>query len=55
MQNFQKQFVPNYILLKFAAIQTSQRTYLKEKTAFQSFPVILGDTDQYEDLSRKTF
>ena len=32
MQNFWKQCVPNFILHKFAAMQTSQHTYLKEKT-----------------------
>ena len=37
------------LTLFYAAIQTSQPTYLKEKTAF---PVILGETDQYEDQSK---
>ena len=30
-QNFGKQCVPNFILHKFAAMQISQHTYLKEK------------------------
>ena len=37
------------ILREFAAIQTSQRIYLKEKIAFS---VILGETDQHEDQSK---
>ena len=42
--------MPNYILLKFAAIQTSQHTYLKEKNIFQSFPVILGEGQNLTDV-----
>ena len=54
--NFPKQRAPNFILCEFAAIQTSQHTYLlKEKTAAfsrrrkteeVSYPL---KTDQYED------
>ena len=49
MQNFQKQFVPDYILLKFAAIQTSQRTYLKEKN---SISVISSHPRGYRSIRR---
>ena len=31
-RNFRKRCVPNFILREFAAIQTSQHTYLKKKT-----------------------
>ena len=61
-QNFQKQCVPNFILHKFAAIQTSQHKLtvqweyerameiLRRKTEQVSYP--LREMDQYEDQSK---
>ena len=57
--NFRKQCALNFILCEFAAIQTSQHTYLKEKTAAfpwrrkteeLSYP--FGELDQCKDQSK---